>query len=164
MAGRHLAPGAREPEPWLDLTGSPIEYGDNPNLNGIVATPNGDGLIVVHMSKGLLFHIDVRTKAVTPVDLRGQTVATGDGLVLDGRTLYVVGQGTGEVTTIALAPDFRSGEVKARLREPALTFPATAALAGDRLYVVNTQFNRRQAGDAQRPFSIVAIPVSRLNP
>src|SRR5205085_10372129 len=136
---------AGEPEPWLDLTTGPIQYGETANLNGIATTPDGNGLIVVQMAKGLLFHIDIPTKRITPIDLKGETVPTADGLVLNGRTLYVVGQGTGEITTIAMAPDFRSGEVKARLREPALSFPATAALAGDRLYVVNTQFNRRES-------------------
>lgn len=153
-----------QPEPWLDLSTGPIQYGDQPNLNGIAATPDGKGLIVVQMAKGLLFHIDIATKRITPIDLKGQTVPTADGLVLDGRTLYAVGQGAGEITTIELAPDYRSGEVKARLKEPALQMPATAALAGDRLYVVNTQFNKRETGDAQRPFQILEFPVARLKP
>jgi sugar lactone lactonase YvrE len=153
-----------QPEAWLDLSDSPIAYGEGPNLNGIAATPDGSSLIVVQMNKGLLFHIDVATKAITPIDLQGESVSGGDGLILDGSTLYVVRQTEGEIATVALAPDMKSGTVTARLTDPALAWPATAAKDGDRLLVVATQFNKRQSGDAVRPFSIVGVPLSRLNP
>jgi len=154
----------RQPEAWLDLRNTPIAYGEGPNLNGIAATPDGRSLIVVQMNKGLLFHIDVASKQVTPIDLRGESVLGGDGLVLDGRTLYVVSQTQEEIATISLSEDLKSGEVKARFRDPGLAWPATAALAGDRLLVVNGQFNRRTTGDAQRPFTILSVPVARLQP
>jgi Cu-Zn family superoxide dismutase len=153
-----------QPEAWLDLSKGPIQYGDGPNLNGIVATPDGKSLIVVQMNKGLLFHIDVATKAIEAIDLKGESLSGADGLLLDGDTLYVVRQTEGEIATVALAGDLKSGEVKARMRDAALAWPATAAKDGDRLLVVNTQFNARDAGTAKRPFAILGVPLSRLNP
>ena len=153
-----------QPQAWLDLSSSPIEYGQGANLNGIAATPDGRSLIVGHMSKGLIFHVDTVSKAITPINIGGESLAAADGLVLDGRTLYVVRQAAGEVVAIAMAADFKSGRVQARLQDPRLMFPATAAKAGDRLLVVNTQFNTRQAGNATKPFTVLSVPLSRLNP
>jgi hypothetical protein len=42
-------------------------------------------------------------------------------------------------------------------------WPATAAKVGDRLLVVNTQFNKRNTKDPVLPFSIVGVPVSMLS-
>jgi Cu-Zn family superoxide dismutase len=151
-----------ELEPWLDFTGTPLKYAEGPNLNGIAATPDGRALIVVQMNTGLLFRIDIGDRKVTPIPLRGDTVPTADGLVLDGRTLYVVRQGEQEIVTVALAGNLRSGRVVNRFRNPALQWPATAAKVGDRLIVVSTQFNRRDGGEPERPFSLVSVPVSML--
>jgi Cu-Zn family superoxide dismutase len=152
-----------ELEPWLQFAGTPLEYTTpGANLNGIAATPDGRSLIVVQMNKGLLFRIDTADKKVTPIDIGGESVATGDGLVLDQRRLYVVRQGEQEIVTIDLAADLASGKVVSRFKDPALMWPATAVKVGDRLLVVNTQFNKRTSKDPVTPFSIVAVPVSRL--
>jgi Cu-Zn family superoxide dismutase len=148
-------------EPWLDLRGTPIEYGEGANLNGIAATPDGQALIVVHMGKGQLFRIDVATKAITPIDVAGADLTTADGLVLDGSTLYVVRQGAQEVVTVRLNADMSAGSVVSRFTE-GLTWPATAVRAGDDLVVVNTQFNTRSDNTATRPFALLRIPVGRL--
>ena len=151
-----------ELEPWLQFAGTPLEYTTpGANLNGIAATADGRSLIVVQMNKGLLFRIDTADKKVTPIDIGGESVATGDGLVLDQRRLYVVRQGEQEIVTIDLAADLASGKVVSRFKDPALLWPATAVKVGDRLLVVNTQFNKR-GKDPVTPFSIVAVPVSRL--
>jgi sugar lactone lactonase YvrE len=145
-------------EPWLDLTGTPIAYGDGPNLNGIAATPDGQTLIVVHMGKGQLFKIDVATKAVTPIETGGADLTTADGLVLDGDRLFVIRQGAQEVVTLQLNADRTAATEQARVSD-GLTWPATAALVGDELIVVNTQFNARDTNTAQRPFALLRVPV-----
>jgi Cu-Zn family superoxide dismutase len=152
-----------DPEPWLDLSGSAIEYGDGPNLNGIVATPDGESLIVVQMNVGRLFRIDVETKAIAQIDVAGADLTTGDGLALDGDILYVVRQGAGEVATVRLNQDLTGGTVVSRFSE-GLAWPATAAVVGDELVVVNTQFNTRgsEPSTTRRPFTLLRIPASRL--
>jgi sugar lactone lactonase YvrE len=151
-----------ELEAWLDFSGTPLEYGEGANLNGIAATADGRSLIVVQMNKGLLFRIGLADKSVTPIDVKGEALATADGLVLDGRTLYVVRQGEQEIVTVSLAADLKSGQVVNRFKNPALAWPATAARVNDQLVVVNTQFNKRQSNDARTPFSLVGVPLAML--
>jgi Cu-Zn family superoxide dismutase len=150
-------------EPWLDLAGSVIEYGEGANLNGIAATADGRTLVVVQMAKGLLFRIDVATRAITPIDTAGADLTMADGLVLDGRTLYVVRQGAVEIATVLLSEDLSTGTVVSRFTDPALAWPATAALVGDRLLVVNTQFNTRSDNSETRPFTVASVPTAVLD-
>jgi Cu-Zn family superoxide dismutase len=151
-----------EIEPWLDLRGSPIAFADGPNLNGIAATADGKALIVVQMNKGLLFKIDLATKAITPIDVGGADLTGADGLVLDGPTLYVVRQWAGEIVTVSLDKGLISGTVVSRFKDPGLTYPATAVMVGDDLVLANAQFDKHDAGGAQRPFSLVRVPRARL--
>jgi len=151
-----------ELETWIDLKDSPIEYAETANLNGIAATADGSTLIVGQMAKGLLFKIDVASKAITPIDLSGQLVTGVDGLVLTGNTLYVISQTQEEVITVELSADLNSGKVLNRFKNPAIRWPATAALHGDQLLVVNAQFNKRSANEAVKPFSVISIPRASL--
>jgi sugar lactone lactonase YvrE len=59
------------------------------NLNGIDATPDGRRLIVNHTALGALFSVDPSTGASEAIDVSGLVVGTPDGLLLDGRTLWV---------------------------------------------------------------------------
>jgi sugar lactone lactonase YvrE len=157
--GAELAPNL---EPWLSFEGTPLQYGTGPNLNGIVATRDGRALLVGQMNKGLLFKIDVGTRAVTPIDLGGETVTGVDGLILEGRTLFVIRQPEAEIVTIRLSRDLSSGKVLKRTRAAGLLWPATGVIVGRELLVVNTQFNKRASADPERPFSIQRIPLSSL--
>jgi hypothetical protein len=93
------------------------------------------------------------------VDLGGELVA-GDGLVLDGRTLYAVErQGdVGYVVEIDLDRRLASGEVDDRVSHPTFDDPTTAALVGRSLLVVNSQFGERAAGEEPDPFTVSRIP------
>lgn len=149
-------------EPWLRFDGTVLQYDSSANLNGIAATPDGRSLIVVQMGKGLLFRIDVGTKAVSAIDTAGADLTGADGLVLDGRTLYVVRQPAAEIVTVALSDDHTKGTVIARFKDAQLAWPATAAKVDDRLLVVNTQFNTRADKSQTLPFTILSVPLSRL--
>ena len=152
-------------EAWRSFDGTALKYDPNANnLNGIAATADGKTLIVVQMAAGLLFKIDVASKAVTAIATRNADLSGADGLVLDGRTLYVVRQTAVEIARVDLAADLASGVVSARLKDPLLAWPATAIKVGDRLIVVNTQFNTRANNAAVRPFTLASVPVARLAP
>jgi sugar lactone lactonase YvrE len=152
-------------EPWLNFTKTPLQYDPKANnINGIAATADGTSLIVVQMGAGRLFRIDIKTKAVTPIDTGGQALSGADGLVLDGRTLYVVRQTEAEICRVDLSDDLSKGTVSARLKDPLLAWPATASKVGDRLIVVNTQFNKRTGKNETRPFTLVSVPLARLAP
>lgn len=149
-------------EPWLSFEGTALRYGEEPNLNGIAATADGRYLIVVQMKAGRLFRIDTRTREVAAIDTAGVALAGGDGLVLDGRRLYVVRQWAGEVVALDLSPDFATATEVKRISPSELAWPATAAIRGDRLIVANSQLNRRDAGDPE-PFSLISIPLSAFD-
>jgi Cu-Zn family superoxide dismutase len=151
-------------EPWLDFTGTPLQYYEGANLNGIAATPDGQSLLVVQMGKGLLFKIDIKSKKVSPIDTAGADLTGADGLVLDGRTLYVVRQTAVEIATVQMSDDFAKGTVVNRFKHPQLAWPATAAKDGNRLLVVNTQFNTRNDKKETLPFTVVGVPLSQLSP
>jgi Cu-Zn family superoxide dismutase len=151
-------------EPWLDFTGTALQYYQGANLNGIAATPDGQSLIVVQMGKGLLFRIDIKSKAVSPIDTAGADLTGADGLVLDNRTLYVVRQTAVEIATVQLSQDLTKGTVVNRFKDPQLAWPATAAKVGDQLLVVNTQFNTRSDKKQVLPFTIVSVPLAKLTP
>lgn len=110
------------------------------NLNGIDATPKWDLLIVVQSNTGKLFTVDPRTGVTNEVDLGGESVVNGDGILLDGRTLYVVQNQDNVVTRIDLRGSLDSGVVVSRTGDPSFSVPTTVDSFGDALYLVNARF------------------------
>lgn len=151
-----------ELEPWLTFDGTPLQYVQGANLNGIAATPDGRFVIAGHMSRGQLFRIDTATKAVTLIDTEGADLTSADGLVLDGSNLYVVRQSAAEVVTVRLTNDLSRGTVVSRFAHPMIVHPATAVKVGNELLVVNSQFNRRTNKTFTTPFTVVRIPIASL--
>lgn len=72
----------------IPLTGD-LQYQSGFNVNGIDATPDGKTLILVQSNTGKLFTADPETGMTHLIDLGGATVASGDGILLVGHTLYV---------------------------------------------------------------------------
>jgi sugar lactone lactonase YvrE len=110
------------------------------NLNGIVATPDGKTLLAVQSNTGKLFRIDPSAGATHLVDLGGATLPNGDGLLLQGKTLYVVQNMNNQISVVQLAPDFGSGTVSRTITNPSFDIPTTVAGFGNRLYAVNARF------------------------
>jgi sugar lactone lactonase YvrE len=111
------------------------------NLNGIEATPDGGTLIAVQTATGKLFTIDPATGLADEVDLGGTVLTNGDGLLLRGRTLYVVQNRSNQIAVVELAPDLTSGAVADSLTDPDFDVPTTIDRHGDRLYAVNARFS-----------------------
>jgi sugar lactone lactonase YvrE len=110
------------------------------SLNGIDATPDGKTLVVVQSGSGKLYTVNPATGVARRVDLGGATVTNGDGILLDGRTLYVVRNRLNRVAVVRLAPTMRSGRVVRTLASPGLSVPTTIDDHGRRLYAVNARF------------------------
>jgi len=133
-------PGAQSGMTTVELTGD-YQHGSGFNVNGIDATPNGKTLVIVQSSTGRLFTVTPAglTKAI--VLAAGESVPNGDGILLDGKTLYVVQNRLNLVVAkIGLAPDLRTGRVIRRISNPGFDVPTTAAEHGSRLYLVNARF------------------------
>ena len=111
------------------------------NLNGIDATANGRTLIAVHSTLGVLYRIDPVTGVATEIDLGGDAVPSGDGIVLHGRTLYVVQNFPNTVAVVKLQPDLTSGRIVDTIKSDLFRVPTTAARFGSSLYLVNARFD-----------------------
>lgn len=150
VAGRQSLPVYR------NFTGTALRYQSGFNVNGLVATPDGRFVIVAQSNTGKLYRVRLADRTVSRVDL-GRALLTGaDGLVLlDSRVLYVVRNALERVVEVRLGPVYGTGRVVSGTTDPAFQFPTTAAVAGDRLLVVNSQF----AGPGEPPFTLTSIPL-----
>lgn len=146
-------------ETYLDFTGTAFEYVTGFNANGIVATPDGQYLIIVQSNTGELFRVEVATKEVVQIDLGGATVTAGDGLVLRGRSLYVVRNSAGVIAEVKLSGALNGGSLVGETGDESFAFPTTADIAHGQMLVVNSQFNRRATGDPELPFTVSSIQV-----
>ncbi len=112
------------------------------NANGIVATPNGRRLIVVNYALGRLFNVDPDTGSASEINLGGFTVPSGDGLVLRGKTLYVVQNFANAIAVFTLSPDYSSATFNGYLTDHEhLRIPSTADSFGPWIYAVNARFD-----------------------
>jgi sugar lactone lactonase YvrE len=136
------APGPQSGVTAVDLSGDYVHQGGGAfNLNGIDATANGNVLIAVQTATGKLFRISPSGRTREIVLAKDESVPNGDGILLRGRTLFVVQNQANVVARIALASSLRSGTVVTRLDDPGLDVPTTIAKHGSRLYAVNARFN-----------------------
>ncbi|MEV6278211.1 superoxide dismutase [Nocardia sp. NPDC051832] len=111
------------------------------NANGIVRTPDGTGLILVQSVTGSLFRVDPATGVTRRIDLGAESLPNGDGLHLDGSTLYAVENRRNTIAVIALDPAGTTGTVQRRITDPRFDVPATIAAFGGRLYLPNARFD-----------------------
>jgi len=115
--------------------------GDGFNANGIDATPEGDSLVVVSSSAGTLYTVDPMSGVANRIDLGGDAVPSGDGILLDGFTIYVVQNFLNQIAVIDLAPNLGSGEVTHIITDAAFDIPTTVTEFGSKLYAVNARFS-----------------------
>lgn len=132
----------------IPLTGD-IAYTTGFNANGIDATPDGRWLVLVQSNTGLLFRVDPATGVAREIDLGGETVTAGDGILLDGRTLYVVRNQQNRIAVVRLAPDLLSGRLVTHLTDPGFDVPTTIAEHGNRLYAVTARFGTPVTPDTE---------------
>jgi sugar lactone lactonase YvrE len=138
-----LQPGGGLPDQsdvvTLPLTGDWVQ-GEGFGANGISETPDGDALLVVHSTSGQLHRVDPGTGVTQLVDLGGTSLTNGDGLLLDGRTLYVVQNRLNQVAVLDLAKDGTSGTLVGTITSPDFDVPTTVAAFGPWLYLPNARF------------------------
>jgi len=111
------------------------------NLNGIDATPDGKRLIVNHTALGALSTVDPSNGASEAIDVAGLVAGTPDGLLLDGRTLWVVENFANTLVGVTLSPDLSHGAITTTITSPSFHVPTTVARQGDRLALVNSRFD-----------------------
>ncbi|CBJ33771.1 superoxide dismutase [Ectocarpus siliculosus] len=109
------------------------------NSNGIVITDDLSSLIIVNYQSGELFAVDPDTGKATLIDLGGDLILGGDGLVLRKNTLWVCQNrlfGTPDqgVVEVLLSEDLSCGTITRRLSNEFFNDPATALRKGNSMW------------------------------
>ncbi|ELS51965.1 SMP-30/gluconolactonase/LRE family protein [Streptomyces viridochromogenes] len=136
---------------WSQVAGEVV------NANGITRTPDGSALLVVQSGVGGLHRVDPRTGVTRLVDLGDAAPLTnGDGLLLLGRTLYVVQNRQNAIDVFELAADGRSGVFRRRVTDPRFDVPTTVAAYRGRLYLPNARFTTTPT--PQTTYDVISVP------
>jgi sugar lactone lactonase YvrE len=117
------------------------------NANGIEASANGRYLIVVNSSTGTLYRVDPNTGDALAIELGGDVVTNGDGLIRQGNTLYVVRNFLNQIAVVKLDSDFTNGVIVDTITSDAFRIPTTADVFGSSLYAVNARFDTTPTPD-----------------
>jgi sugar lactone lactonase YvrE len=155
---RHPSAPVQDLPVFLDWTGTPFPHVDGAtNGNGIVATPDGRFVLVVNFETGGLFRVRLSDKQIRQVDVRGYSLTGGDGMILtDDNVLYVVRIFDSLVAKIRLNDRYDAGRLLSETSDPSFHGPTTAAIAGNRLLVVNSEFTGPPSGP---PWTVSSIPL-----
>ncbi len=136
---------------WSQVSGEVV------NANGITRTPDGSALLVVQSGAGGLHRVNPRTGVTQLVDLGGAAPLTnGDGLLLSGRTLYVVQNRQNAIDVFRLTADGRSGVFRRRVTDPLFDVPTTVAAHRGRLYLPNARFTTTPTPTTT--YDVVSVP------
>lgn len=152
--GKHGTLAPQSAVRTIPLTG---DYVHQPgfNLNGIALTPDRRALLVVQSSTGFLFKVNPRTGVTKRVDLGGALMTNGDGLLVLGRTLYVVQNQLNRVAVVKLNSRGTEGTLVRTITSPDFDIPTTVAAFGKRLYLPNARFNTPPTPDT--PYWVTAV-------
>ncbi|RTZ40975.1 superoxide dismutase [Candidimonas sp. SYP-B2681] len=134
---------------------SGISYVEGFNANGISTTPDGKALLVVQMNTGVLYRVDPASGVAAPVDIGGTDLKGGDGLLREGKTLYVVRNIPNTIAVLELDEAGTTARLKTELKDPRFDTPTTIARLGDRLYLPNARLTLKDPENAD--FTVTAI-------
>lgn len=139
----------------LPLTGDLQIVPGETNANGITTTPDRKALLVVQSNKGLLFHVDPATGVTSQVDLGGYVLTNGDGLLREGRRLYVVQNRLNTIAVFQLDRAGTSGDLTTKITDSRFDVPTTVASFAHRLYLPNARFTTPPTPTT--PYNAVAV-------
>ena len=138
---KHGRPAPASAIQRLPLTGEWTQTAGVINANGIAVSPDGRSLLVVQSNTGFLFRVDPRTGVATKVDLGGTLLTNGDGLLVEGRTLYAVQNRLNQVAVLRLDRSGSSGRLQTTLTDADFDVPTTIAAYGKSLWLPNARFS-----------------------
>lgn len=148
-----LGPGGSLPAPdaveVIELGGDFVFVPGAFNANGIDAPANGKVLVIVHSSRGELYTVNPQTGVADLIDLNGGSVPNGDGILLQGKTLYVVQNRLNQIAVVELDPRLNEGTITRLITDPAFRVPTTVAQFGTWLYAVNARFGTPPTPDTE---------------
>jgi hypothetical protein len=125
----------------IELTGFEMDPAGL-NANGLAGDFGGKELVVINISTGVLYLVDTATGVATPVDIQGeeQLFPNGDGLHLDGRTLYIMQNFAQKIAVVELSDDLTQGTFAKNILSDKFAIPTTITGYGDCIYAINTHY------------------------
>jgi hypothetical protein len=125
----------------IEMTGFEMDP-ESFNANGLVGDFDGKQLVIVNISTGVLYLVDTETGAASPVNVQGeeQLFADGDGLYMDGRTLYIMQNFAQKIAVVELSDDLTQGTFIKNLVSDDFSIPTTITGYGNCIYAINTHF------------------------
>jgi sugar lactone lactonase YvrE len=140
----------------LPLTGDFVLTPGVTNANGIATTPDGRSLLIVQSNTGKLFKVNPDTGVTKEVNLGGEVITAGDGLLREGTTLFAVQNRLNTVEKFKLDWSGSTGKLVTKVTDPRLDVPTTVASFGHRLYLPNARFTTPPTPDTT--YNAIAIP------
>jgi len=131
----------------IPLTGD-IEYEGGFNANGIDVDRGTRRFVMVQSNTGKLFVVRPRGHT-REIDLGGERVDSGDGLLLQGDVVFVVQNFLNQVAKVRLSAGYRNGNLVSRTTDPDFDVPTSIDVLGDRLFVVNARFTTPPSPDTR---------------
>ena len=148
-----------------------FEMVDGFNANGLVGKFDGKQLVIVNLSSGVLYRVDTASGEASPLEIEGdeQLFVDGDGLYLDGRTLYIMQNFQDKIAVVKLSRDLSGGEFIKNIPGEGENNPLNIATSiigfGDSLYAINTNFLDLIFGDpALVQADVVKLPKNSKKP
>ncbi|MBO3747011.1 superoxide dismutase [Streptosporangiaceae bacterium NEAU-GS5] len=138
----------------IPLSGD-ITYTTGNNANGIAQTPDRRALLVIQSNTGKLFRVNPRTGVAKLVDVGSTSLANGDGLLQEGRILYVVQNRLNTITVLRLDRHGTAGKVIRTITDSRFDVPTTVARFRNRLYLPNARFSTPPTPTT--PYTVVAV-------
>jgi hypothetical protein len=128
----------------IPMTG--FEMVEGFNANGLVGKFDGKQLVIVNIDSGVLYRVDTASGEASPLEIEGaeQLFPDGDGLYLDGRTLYIMQNFSDKIAVVQLSGDLSGGEFIKNIPGEGEINPLNIATTiigfGNSLYAINTNF------------------------
>jgi sugar lactone lactonase YvrE len=140
----------------VPLTGDFVLTPGVNNANGIATTPDGRSLLIVQSNTGKLFKVNPDTGVTKEVNLGGELLTAGDGLLREGSSLFVVQNRLNTVAKFKLDRSGSTGRLVTKATDPRFDVPTTVASFGHRLYLPNARFSTPPTPDTT--YNVIAIP------
>ena len=91
------------------------------------------------------------------IDLGGEVLTNGDGMLLEGSTLYVAQNRDNQIAVLELAEDLSSAALTDTLTSPDFDVPTTLADLDGVLYAVNARFGTEPTPETERIIFIMGL-------
>ncbi len=112
------------------------------NANGLVGDFDGKELVIINITTGVLYLVNTESGAATPVNVQGeeQLFQNGDGLYMDGRTLYIMQNFSQKIAVVEISDDLTQGTFVKNIVSDDFSLPTTITGFGNCIYAINTHF------------------------